>query len=394
MSLFAAVCDERWRKTLICTPAHTLLHGSVNTQELADHWYRPLRFFSGQEHALGSCQAWHPGLYRQMARTTAGVCVECVTDASELALEVSPYPISAAVQTYMADVAAVSRAWFDGIACEVDGQVLTPSWGQPVPEALQLSEMGTDEDDVELPQVPNNHLLCVSLDDPAYVPGEGVVSLPGLGAEHHVRLWLPCFHEVAIRNLWSDGTYVTPVAARSRLLVLGDGLAQGLAVGNPARTWPAQLAQRLGLDLLNQGVVSQVFQPGMLAELGRLEDVVAIVMSYGATYRHERCTTRQLAWDLHVFFTEFMRLQPQTPLWLISPLWVDSERVQTHEASCVDRLPELLKECAAAYDTITYVEGEAQVEHRSQTYADGRELLSEWGSRVFAERLEAVIRAS
>jgi hypothetical protein len=67
---FAAVCDERWRKTLVCTPAHTLLHGSVNTQELADHWYRPLRFFSGQEHALGVVKHGHPGLYRQMARTT------------------------------------------------------------------------------------------------------------------------------------------------------------------------------------------------------------------------------------------------------------------------------------------------------------------------------------
>lgn len=78
--------------TLVRRPAQELLHGCVAIQESGGGWVRPQRFSDVQIRALGSVSAWHPGLYRAMARATAGISLELETDSSELALELQLDP--------------------------------------------------------------------------------------------------------------------------------------------------------------------------------------------------------------------------------------------------------------------------------------------------------------
>ena len=130
---------------LVSADASTLLHGAIRLVREADGWVRPWRFSEEQMRALGSCQAWHPGLFRQMARTTAGVCIEFDTDSSEVAVEVSldeEPPATRSVLGWVDDLAHADPAAaghapddapsaHDGLSCVSDG----PAWATPTASA-------------------------------------------------------------------------------------------------------------------------------------------------------------------------------------------------------------------------------------------------------------------
>ena len=129
---------------LVRADAADLLHGAVRHESELEGWIRPWRFSADQMRAMGSCQAWHPGLYRQMGRATAGVCLEFTTDSSEVAVEVrlDGEPVgtrevlkyvdareagrqAAAPEAFARQAGAAAPArMHDGLSCEVDGRPL------------------------------------------------------------------------------------------------------------------------------------------------------------------------------------------------------------------------------------------------------------------------------
>ncbi|MDO5709962.1 MAG: hypothetical protein Q4G41_07575, partial [Coriobacteriales bacterium] len=47
----------------VCVNAQDLLHGHVRISQENGGWRRPWRFSSNQVRSMGSCVAWHPGLF-------------------------------------------------------------------------------------------------------------------------------------------------------------------------------------------------------------------------------------------------------------------------------------------------------------------------------------------
>jgi hypothetical protein len=117
MTFVEMISDPRCRDLLICATAAEFVHGTVGLDGRAG-WARPERFLPEQLRALGSCVAWHPGLYKQMARTAAGVCVEFDTDSSEVALELRTPGLSASARS-LVDPTLLAQPSFDGVACEI-----------------------------------------------------------------------------------------------------------------------------------------------------------------------------------------------------------------------------------------------------------------------------------
>ena len=347
---------------------------------------RPLRFLPPQVRALGSCQAWHPGLYRQMARTAAGVSIEFETNASRVALELVPDEEPVVTCRLRERIFAPAES-FDGVACEVDGRGGEPGWG----EVLAVSIDGTGEDAGPLPQ--GARLVSFVLDGAGEAPG-AVQVLPGFGATHHVRIWLPCLRGVRVRGLWGDGTAFTPVDPRPSLLAIGDGPTQGMACGNPALAWPTRLSERLGFDLVNQGIHRQVFQSGMLSGLGAVNGIAGVVVALGAAYRREPCQARLVARDVRAFLAELARLFPDAPIWVVTPLWHNADRVPEHAGSCISELGDLLAEGVAAHDRMELVDGLSLLDHRVALLADAEEMPGAKGAHQIARRLETRIRES
>ena len=97
--------------------AEGLLHGVVGSDTDENGWTRPQRFTAGQLKALGSCRAWHPGLYRQLAAATAGVSLQFETDSSNVWLEAQMDPMPRGSAAMVADV----ERYGTGVTAPYDG---------------------------------------------------------------------------------------------------------------------------------------------------------------------------------------------------------------------------------------------------------------------------------
>lgn len=372
MGLREALQDERSRALLGSVPAAGLLHGAVTVVEQDFRWVRPLRFSDDQLRALGSCQAWHPGLFRQMARTTAGITVEFETDATEVALEIRLDREPKGTRAVLDEAdrrAGGMRLPHDGISLDADGRHLPC-----------VMPFGTDEY-VVFPLPSNDHESEL-----------GLQALPGLARTRHVRIWLPALRGCLVRDVICNGTFLRAVPRRKQLLVLGDSIAQGFVSDDPAHAWPSLLATRMGLDVLNQGVGGQVFQPGSLFGLAGVTDPARIIVAYGENYRYEPCMARRISPDIRSYLLEVARLWPQVPTCVLTPLWHDEEASPSHGMSCWKQVPSFIAAHVAPHDHMMLVDGLDLMDHDPALMADGCEHPGERGCRQIATRLNAVIR--
>lgn len=354
---------------LVRADAADLLHGAVRHEPEPEGWIRPWRFSADQMRAMGSCQAWHPGLYRQMGRATAGACLEFTTDSSEVAVEVrlDGEPVGTREVLRYVDARGEARM-HDGLSCEVDGRPL----GVHVP-------------------APGDAQVTFTLDDPSAAPAEGIMQLPGMGDTHHVRVWLPCLRGCTLRSVVGNGSFVEPVKKRRDLLVLGDSIAQGFVVDDPALAWPTLLAAELGLDVVNQGVGGQVFQPGTLYGLAPTIDPAVIVVALGANYRYEPCRERLVTRDVRSFLEQVARLWEDVPTWVATPLWHDEDAWPSHRMSCFEVVPRLIRAQASRFGGMRVVDGAGLLDHDAVLMADGFEHPGPAGSRQVARRLGLVM---
>jgi len=362
--------DEGFGKLFVSVSAEGLLHGCVRTEATEDEgWVRPQRFSAAQLKAIGSCQAWHPGLYRQMAACTAGVTVEFETDAESAGLEVRVDHLPRGSQKVIDDAErAGAHGPFDGLSCDVDGRHLP----------LVLPSEGDD-------------LVEFLLDDPDGVPEPGVRSLPGMGRTHHVRIWLPCLSGCAVGRVVGDGTFVRPVPSRRHLLVIGDSIAQGFVAGDPALSWPSILSLRYDLDLANQGLGGQVFQAGALAGLASAIDPAMIVVALGENYRYEPCSASAVCRDVKNALWEVAHLWPDVPTWVVTPTWHAEDVYATHPRSCYDAVPDIIRTAVAPHEEMHVVEGLALLDASPLLLADGSDHPNRLGSLTIADRMGLVI---
>ena len=338
----------------VCATA--FLCGVVEATDEAGGWARPQRFGAQQRRALSSCLAWHPGQYRQMATTTAGVCLRFATDATNVAVAVK-------LDREPQATAATLKGWnsepHDGFSLVVDGR----SAGMLLPE---------------------DDLLVFSLADASKGLDMGMAALPGLGERHEVCLWFPCLRGCVIRELWIDGSFVEPLPARPRLLVLGDEIGQGYCCTNPALAWPVLLAQHWGLELINQSVAGQVFQPSSILD-ARVNNVGRVVVELGSNYLQERCDTTSVAADVRGFLIGVSRHWPDASGCALVPTWHDA-RTSARNGSCFASVPQLVSRTAKAR-SIEPVDGKFLVSEGLCVLPSGAEVLDQRGNERLATRL-------
>lgn len=356
--------------TGVVASAADYLHGAVDVVDVGDGWVRPSRLSAAQLRALGSVRAWHPGLYRQMAACTAGVTVEFETSAGEVSLELRVGAVPPATTSVLADVArhtGVEPGRPDAVYADVGGRHLGP---------LLPGEDG---------------LLTLDLAD----PDAAVLTLPGLGEPQRVRVWLPCLAPCEVRSVITDGAPAAPVAARPVLLVLGDSIAQGFWAEDASRTWPALLAEHLGLDLVNQGVCGQVFQPGTLAGLEGV-DVAAVVVEFGENYRFEPCDEGSVARDVRSYLDEVAASWPEAPVWVLTTPPHLEVAYPTHPRSCAAAVDRIVADAVAPREQMRLVDASALLDRHllPRLLADGSDHPGPEGQLMLARRLAFVMDAT
>lgn len=350
------------------------IHGAVALDDAPGGWTRPRRFTADQMRALGSVRAWHPGLYKQMASCTSGIRLEFVTDATMVELELIADPAPRGTAAVLADVEAFKRAPkppYDGVSCVVDGATV----------ALEGLPDGGGELDF---------VFEVGKDDA--VAG-GLVHLPGMGDPHAVELWLPALRGCAVRALRTDGSFIDPVAKKPGLLVLGDSIAQGFVSRDPSASWPALLAKKLGLDLINQGIGGQVFMPGTLMGLPRVLGLpgapAVVVVELGCNYRFEAYSRSRMLTDARLVLSEVAGAWPQVPTFVLGCLPVTEDVYPTHPRSCFDQVDDALREVVSRYGHMAFVEAGGL--YGTARLADGSDHPGPAGHASAAKKLASVI---
>ena len=349
-----------------------LLHGALRVSDTGNGWVRPWRFTADQVRALGSSTAWHPGLFRQMAACTSGIVVEFTTDSSLVTLEVRLDDVPLGTQAVIRDVERAQKTSdvvLDGISFDVDGTHY----------ALR-----------QLPQ--GAHQMSFALDAPRELEGRSL-HLPGMGNEHHVVIWLPMLTGCELRDVMGDGTFVSPIEKRPALLVLGDSIAQGFCAGDPALSWPARVAREWGLDLYNQSIGGQVFQPGMIADVSGHLAPERVVVALGINLRHEPCTERLVRMDVRGLFGDLRRTWPDVRMWALTPTPHSESLYHTHPQSCFEQVDTIIRQEAQRVD-MGVVDGMLLLDYNLDLFADGSDHPNARGCAQIAERLAFAADAS
>lgn len=375
MALMETLASPKDRELLAHAMGADLLHGCLDVRQVGEGWVRPERFLPRQQRVLESCMAWHPGLYLRMSEATAGVCLRFRTDASEVALALRVDPQSRWVRERLREAEGhPATSPHDGVSCDVDGRHL----GCAVPNVL-------DEGLPGMSGLAGARVFAFSLVEPGEAPQEGLQLLPGFGPMREVTIWLPCLSGCEVGDLWCDGMTIEPMEAAGTLLVLGDGSAQGLVADDPGLTWPALLAKRWGLDLLDQGIAGQVFQAGTCPPLSGRVRPERIVVAYGSAYRHEPCVALRTQREATNFLAEVARIWPDVPCQVITPTWHDEGRLSTHRHSCFAEVPHVIRRAAAGHRHMYVTDGLALLDHRTGLLADADHPTAE-GARQLAVR--------
>lgn len=353
-----------------------LLCGCVEVESQGGGWLRPRRLSGFQTKALCSCLASRPGLFRQMAVATSGVCLRFATDADEIAISVRLDAEPQGTTSVLAPLDRGRRRAHDGFGVVVDGRRVpcdtTRELARPWPwlagsRGMRLVSCSLREDDAET---------------------AGFMTIPGLGKRRCVTVWLPCLRGCSVRDLWTDGTYVEPLPPRERLLVIGDSIGQGFCCDDPAGSWAALLADELDLELLNQSVGGQVFQPSSLPgnEVG---DIARIIVQLGLNYRWETLPASRIEQDAHACVRELARRFGDVPICLLTPTWYDevASPSRNQAGAHVDRL---LRSAVEGLPTVSVVDGLRLVDHDASLFVDG-EHPGPRGHEQFATRLASCI---
>lgn len=177
--------------------ASELVRGAAWLEDAGAKWVRPHRFWPEQERALGSCAAWYPGIYRQMAPCCAGVRLEFETDASELVLEIALDAEPAATSRVLAGVAEkglLAPGAHDALTVDVDGKRL---------EDVPL-------DGVEPPAEHGPRGSEVAFELAAGAVSGDLLQLPGFADASHVCVWLPALRGARLGRVRGNGTFLRP----------------------------------------------------------------------------------------------------------------------------------------------------------------------------------------
>ena len=321
-------------------PLAPFVRGAVHLEELGNGQVIPHRFFPEQMEHFDNI-----GRYDR-ALATAGVVLDFVTDGSEVSLDctiVRPLnPQHVLYQSVMRGSMNEGRPPYgmaeegnvDGIDFVVDGRLVATV--APIDGTLRFAFGNSTHDEVE------------------------------------VRIYLPNIMCVSVGNLRTNGS-LKPVPARGFLLAFGDSITQGFICGRPSYAYPAQVANTLGIDLVNQSVAGHVFDEESLGafSLWRGDKPEVIVVAYGTNDWSRLRSGEAIEGGAVSYFDRLCWYFPHTPIYVLSPLW----RADEHEPKPCDEpltwMHQMLGRVCSRHSNVRMVDGYHGIPKDPSLFSDG-----------------------
>ncbi|WP_433260980.1 SGNH/GDSL hydrolase family protein [Actinosynnema sp. CS-041913] len=157
------------------------------------------------------------------------------------------------------------------------------------------------------------------------------ITFDGLGTGwKHVELWLPQAAIVVLRALHADGAVEPGTAPADRWIHYGSSISHCAEADGPARTWPALVARRAGLDLLCLAFAGNCQLDPFVARTIRDTPATAISLKVAVNVLNTASmTTRTFGPALHGFLDTVREGHPDTPVVVASPIVFPSAEDRT-----------------------------------------------------------------
>lgn len=312
----------------------TIANGVEYWEEGIEGGIIPRRFCKAQEEVYSSHEA-----YFLRTRATAGVRLECRTDAS--ALEVSCRAFAGSAKDwYGLDLKVDRKLWghFEGTLQESDHI----HWVQPLPQG-----------------------------------------------EKQVGLYLPCLTGVEILEVrLENAAIVEPVEYAENILVMGDSITQGYSSHFPSMTYVAQMAAYRNADYLNQAIGGETFHPEILTPLD-WQPTMAII-AYGtndwALKDRERLTR-----DTDAFLERFHSLYPELPTVVMTPIWRADALTRRDDDFRHEETDRIIQKIAAGYPNMKVISGQKLFPKIRELFEDLKIHPTELGFTIYANRIATAL---
>lgn len=205
--------------------------------------------------------------------------------------------------------------------------------------------------------------------------------------ETEITIYFPIAANAYISNL-QIGNFTTVVSDnRTRLLVLGDSISQGLFGTNPSDGYVSLLARSMDLEYLNLSVGGEMFRKDALDEgIGFDPDYILVVLGTNDLY----CSRfyNVICENVDAYLDRLKEIYPDVPVAVVTPTWQKEldyagfeEQKQAHTA-----LTEKLME-AAAERGFACIDGRELFPHETQYLYDSVHPNTE-GFKNMASNLE------
>lgn len=194
------------------------------------------------------------------------------------------------------------------------------------------------------------------------------------GRKQRITIYLPHLVDIRIKAIEvEDGCILEqtndPSENRKTLLCLGDSITQGMTAKKPSSMFPVQLARKLGMAMINQGVGGYVFDKDVIDEdMGITPEIITVAYGVNNWIRNESIDVFRE--KCNSFFDKLMNVYPSAKIFVITPLWTDKENeIKAIGTLCVIRKE--IEKIAATYEKITILDGLKMVPNMPEYFVDG-----------------------
>ena len=279
-------------------------------------------------------------------RATAGMKLECVTDAEEISFDFRVFAASSRT-FYSKDL------YIDGIFCD------------------EMYVM--------------NFLSKKS--------GRAVFPLPE--GTHRLTVYFPNLMRMDIANVLLKGaSFAEPITSKTKILCLGDSITQGYDAYHSSLSYVNRLSQALDAEILDQAIGGEVFDANILdAELPFDPDLITV--AYGTNDWAVRASREEFLDNAERFFQTIREIYPDKKIVYISPIWRgDYQRPFGNQDTAVGAFDASVRDlqALAKESGLFIVDGSTLTPHHSDFFADQILHPNDLGFGFYAENLLMVLK--
>lgn len=182
----------------------------------------------------------------------------------------------------------------------------------------------------------------------------------------------------------NDGAIIKHIIKAKKMIMYGDSITQGYDSKCPSLSYASKLADMLNANAINKGIGGSVFMP-MLTKIKNDFPPDLITVAYGTN--DWNCSDfNSFNLRCESFFENLLKNYPQTPIFLIAPVW-RADGGEQRKFGDFSQMAQKYRELSDMHKNIHFINGFDFIPHNKKYYRDGYLHPNDKGFEFYAKEL-------